>query len=162
MSDPADRLKSSGTTTTIGVETNPLSTQVCAVCRHYECYHDEQGCFLDREGRRSRDPGILGREASKKTGAECWCPQFISDFLQAAELIYRLGDPEALKQSAVEAVNRQDSGTAQRLLDRYVTKTDPEGRDLAWVGAIGRNIALVPPKADGMGASTWRLSLIHI
>src|SRR5579862_2312958 len=30
-----------------------LSLVECEVCRHYECYHDEQGCFLDPNGKRS-------------------------------------------------------------------------------------------------------------
>jgi hypothetical protein len=140
-----------------GIEGDPLSTRLCAVCNHYECYHDEQGCFLDRDGRRSRDPGLLDRRASKNTGTECWCPEFTPNFLQAADLIYRLGDSDALKQGTVEAVNREDFGNAQRLLDRYVTKTPSEARDVTWIGAVGRRIAPESGKADTADANRWRI-----
>jgi hypothetical protein len=126
-------------------EDDPLSSRRCAVCHHYECHHDDHGCFLDTDGTISRGPGILHRSALKKTGAECWCPQFISDFSQAAELIYESGNSEALKQGTEEAITRGDSRNARRLLDQLIIKTPSAARDLDWTKAVERSIAAIEP-----------------
>lgn len=122
-------------------EDDPLSTRRCAVCHHYECHHDDHGCFLDKDGKRSRDPGILSRSALKKTGAECWCPKFIADFSQAAELIYESGNSETLKKGAEEAITRGDSRNARRLLNQLIIKTPSAARDFDWIKAVERSVA---------------------
>src|SRR6516225_7524882 len=88
---------------------HPLSLTQCSVCTHFECYHDEEGCFLDPNGKRSQEPGILNRAALKAFGSECWCPQFLSDPKEAIDLIFRLGSSQALKKGVVEALNRGDT-----------------------------------------------------
>jgi hypothetical protein len=124
---------------------DPLSTRRCAVCHHFECYHDDHGCFLDNDGKRSRDPGLLPRQALKQTGAECWCPKFIADFSQAADLIYEAGNPAALKQGTEDAINQGDSRSARRLLDRLIITTPHAARDLDWIRAVERRIAGIAP-----------------
>jgi hypothetical protein len=126
-------------------EHDPLSTRRCAVCHHYECHHDDHGCFLDKDGKMSQGSGILYRSALKKTGAECWCPKFISDFPQAADLIYESGTSEALKQGAEGAITRGDSRNARRLLDQLIIKTPSAARDLDWIKAVERRIAAIEP-----------------
>jgi hypothetical protein len=135
----------------VGVERNELSPTVCAVCGHYEAHHDQAGCFLDPHGRSSQDPGILARPALKKTGALCWCPKFLADFFQAADLIYESGNCAALKHGTAEAVTRRDSRNARRLLDRLIIKTPPEARDLDWIKAVERSIAAIEPAALSSG-----------
>lgn len=132
-------------------ETNELSLTVCAVCGHYEAHHDQAGCFLDPHGRSSQDPGILSRPALKKTGALCWCPKFLADFSQAADLIYESGNCAALKHGTAEAITRGDSRNARRLLDRLIIKTTPVARDLDWIKAVERSIAAIEPAVPSSG-----------
>src|SRR5947209_3657788 len=122
-------------------ENHELSLAVCAVCGHYQVYHDSVGCFLDPHGMSSHDPGILARSALKKTGALCWCPKFVADFSQAADLICESGNSEALKHGVEETITRGDFRKAHRLLDRLIIKTAPAAHDLDWIGADDRSIA---------------------
>ncbi|PYX55105.1 MAG: hypothetical protein DMG73_18115 [Acidobacteria bacterium] len=126
-------------------ENHELSLAVCAVCGHYQVYHDSVGCFLDPHGMSSHDPGILARSALKKTGALCWCPKFVADFSQAADLICESGNSEALKHGAKEAITRGEPRIARRLLDQLIIKTPPAARDLDWIKAVERSIATVQP-----------------
>lgn len=83
----------------------------------------------------------MSRPALKKTGALCWCPKFVADFSQAADLIYESGNCAALKYGIAEAISRGDSQNARRLLDQLVIKTPPEARDPDWIRATERSVA---------------------
>jgi hypothetical protein len=134
-------IRNAASESTLNSEDDPLSTRRCAVCDHFECYHDDSGCFLDPNGNRSRDPGILSRAGLKATGAECWCPRFMTVFSQAAKLIYDSGNADALKHGTEQAITRGDARNARRLLDRLIIKTPHATRDLDWIKVLERSIA---------------------
>src|SRR5689334_5029756 len=123
-----------------GPEEHPLSLTRCAVCLHYKCHHDNQGCFLDAQGKRSQDPGILGRAGLKASGSQCWCPKFVTDPNEAADLTLQLGNSEALRRGAVEALDREDNRNSRRLMDQYILKTSAELRDNHWIEAMQRRL----------------------
>jgi hypothetical protein len=107
------------------------------------CYHDEQGCFLDPNGKKSQNPGILSRGALKATKAQCWCPKFLTDPGEAADLILELGNSEMLMRGAVEALNSGDPRNTRRLIDQYIVKTPIDVRDADWLRALERRLGIL-------------------
>lgn len=132
---------------------HPLSLRECVACGHYECHHDDHGCFLDQTGKSLRDPGFLHRSALKKMGATCWCPKFTADFSLAVNMILESSNSKALKQGTETAIARSDPQNAQRLLDQLIMKTSPKERDPEWIKAVERSIGTIelnlPPTIPG-------------
>jgi hypothetical protein len=133
---------------------HPLSLRECAACGHYECHHDDHGCFLDQNGKSSQDPGFLHRSALKKMGTICWCLKFTTDFSQAVNMILESGNSRALKQGTETAIAGSDSQNAQRLLDQLIMKTSPGARDLEWIKAVERRISTIALSVTTTPSST--------
>jgi len=127
----------------------PLSLSICAACKHSECYHDQDGCFVGPSGKTPDEyPSPDSRKVSKEMGAECWCPGFVSDALQAIDPILQSGNREAMKRGVLDALDRGDHKNAVRLRGHLILRNFVDERDAHWLDETNRRITELPEEVE--------------
>jgi len=125
--------------------------ELCRACSHAKAFHRPDGgaCFgeANRNALSRSDIPLENIEVRKELGAECWCRTYENDLAAGIDSICENGDAAALVIATNAAVEREDSLNAERLLDRYVRKTVPAGRDPDWMKATARSIARLQSQA---------------